>query len=104
MALKATINERCRNCGQRAARLSGRFIVESHVCSKAPPGPRPPPRRVPLDHFVFVPAEFTADELRSDLDAAYAEIDRLQDDASERKRRLDDVFVAMKGYVTNRIA
>ena len=106
MALKAKINERCDRCGKRAARLVGDFIIEMHDCPNLPPGPRHPAGRgrVSAASYSFVPAEFSAEELKADLDAAFLEIERLGNVAMDRKKRLDDVFIAMKGYLTNRIA
>ena len=103
MALKATVHERCQRCGQRAARREGEFVVDWHKCPKAPPGPGDYPRRIHTSQINFVPASWTADELRAEMDAAFEEIAGLRHMVAEHKRRLDDVYAALRGYETTRI-
>jgi hypothetical protein len=88
MALKATVNEKCENCGKRAATLYGDYVVENHKCEFDPPGPACGPRRMPLSQINFVRGVFTVEEITADLDAANVKI-------SELSARSSSYMVAM---------
>lgn len=74
MSVKLTVHEVCPRCGELAAVLRGTRIIDRHTrCPKAPPGPPVPPRTFRADEVVFQRGNFTADELRRQLDEARAE-------------------------------
>lgn len=77
MAVKLTVHEKCPRCGQRAARKVGNFIKVWHECAEKIPGPQGPPRRFHVDEVIFEPADFTPDQYRAELDAAWREVDDL---------------------------
>ena len=103
MALKLKINEKCDRCGKRAASVRGIHVWESHQCDDPVPGPPSPPRKFLLAEVIFVRGDFSKEELAVDLEAAFAEIHELRTRLMKQKTRLDNVFVAMKNYETNRV-
>lgn len=104
MAPKVTIQERCPRCQALAARRLGEWIYDGHDCAHQPPGPPSAPRMLHVDAVHFERATWSAAELLAQRDAAFDEIAELRDRCGKYKRRLDDVFVAMKYYETSRIA
>lgn len=79
MALKLTVHEQCKKCGQREARKIGnRIIYLDHPCPHAPPGPRSGPRNFAASDVVFVPGEFDAESLRRELSEAWEIIEDLR--------------------------
>ena len=74
------IYEKCETCGRRLARLVGDKIkVDSHTdCPSIPPGPPSRPMIYRVDKVRFERGDFTVEELRVELDAAFAEVDDLR--------------------------
>lgn len=103
MALKATITEQCPRCKKRAAHIRGNHIAVSHFCDDPIPGPPSPAYQVRFDSVVFVSGDFTKEQLEQELKEEFARNYELSEKLSKYKRRLDDVFVAMKNYTTNRV-
>jgi len=96
MALKATVHERCDQCSARDARKVGAYVTRGlHRCPKAPPGPRGPAHRFHESDVVFVAGDFTADELRVELDEAWAMIDDLRKKRHEAERAASAAVTAV---------
>jgi len=91
MALRLTVHERCERCGKRAAYLAGGVIKEWHDCPNGPPGPSVPPLTHRVGDVDFVRGDFTADELRSELDDAHAEIEALRHERALMRQQISDV-------------
>lgn len=54
MSLKPTIYEYCQQCGQKDAEIRGSTVWSGmHMCKKAPPGPKDPPRDWQLARVIF---------------------------------------------------
>lgn len=70
MAIKLNIHEKCLRCGGHAAVLRGDFVHGADGCTcPVPPGPSGPPLYVHVSRVSFMRGDFTADELRAQLDA-----------------------------------
>ena len=104
MTFRRTIEEKCKQCGGINATLRGDTIYVNHNCPNDPPGPQRPPFAFKASEADFIRGDFTVEERRAQLDEANAKLERVSRLLSDQRRRLDDVFVAMRGYETNRIS
>ena len=71
------IYEKCEGCGKRRARLVGDLVkADAHdKCPAKPPGPPNRPMTYNVKDVWFERGDFTVDELRAELDQAFAELD-----------------------------
>lgn len=79
MALKATITEQCQYCyGRNARRVGDKVTLETHKCEGGPPGPARAPHSYSITQVNFVPANFSAEFLRRELEDAWLAIEDLR--------------------------
>ncbi len=76
---KLKVYERCARCGKRNAQRANGIVVEFHVCDNPPPGPGARPARFRADSVDLVDGDFTAAELRFELERAWEAINDLRD-------------------------
>lgn len=90
MALKISIFEKCRKCGDRNARKVGHRVINDHRCQHSPPGPPIPPRTFAADLVIFIRGDFEPEFLRKELDEAWVMIDDLRNKRWLAERAVED--------------